>query len=306
MVVFRHSREAPLLNSRKLLSVFTQRLQRRIILPHGILVLACEGTLVTVGVAWVIEFFISQARGSNLPHDLAQGTIAAVIIALPTYLLFGTIIRQNVKLSSRFRAAFRTSQRVAKELTLKNQELKLAKARLAELANSDHLTGLTNRRCFEQRLAQNHAAITNGNHIGLLILFDLNGFKLINDEFGHDAGDAVLRHVAVRVRKCIGKRDGFGARVGGDEFAILIREDIDEIEAIGFANNLRMLLRKPHAYKGHVLKASASISLAMRPTEFNSPLDAYISTDEALIMVKRTNKDSITVIDATGENTLAV
>lgn len=289
----------------RLFSAYIRRLHARIVKPGGVMTLSLHGTVVTVIGVSIIEVFISHILGTKLIDDLIQGGAAAIVIACPSYMLFGTIMRQNIRLSARYRAAFRLSRRAMNEVTQKNEELKLAKARLAELANSDHLTGLTNRRCFEQRLTDNHNDMATGRPRGVLVLLDLNGFKVINDEHGHDAGDAVLRHVAVRIRKSIGDMDGFGARLGGDEFAILLREDLTASEAMEYANKLRSLLKLPHAYRGHVLMVSASISLAVHPTCFHSPTDAYIATDEALMVCKRTNKDGIAFLDSAGEYSIA-
>jgi GGDEF domain-containing protein len=84
--------------------------------------------------------------------------------------------------------------------------------RLKDDADTDALTGLPNRRAFEREVARRESAY--------FTLIDLDGFKAVNDEHGHDAGDDVLRHAARRLRAALRSED-FLARLGGDEFAII-------------------------------------------------------------------------------------
>lgn len=290
---------------KQIFSDYVKGLYVRIEKPGAVGLLCLKGTLVTIALVSVGEFILSRVMDTNLAHDLFRGAILATLVAWPSYMLSGTIIKQNVRLSRRFSEAYQLANRTSRELIQKNEELELARERLAELANSDHLTGLANRRNFEQLLTQSYSGEIHQRPTGVLVLLDLNGFKSINDEHGHDAGDAVLRHVAVRIRKCIGDLDGIGARLGGDEFSIMIWEDMDTAQATNFANDLRDSLRQPHAYKGNVLHASASISFTPHPGHFSSATDLYVTTDKALMMCKRTDKDNIVIVHSVGEYSLA-
>src|SRR5690606_34273085 len=101
--------------------------------------------------------------------------------------------------------------------------LKFAQQRLLELAQQDALTGLPNRTVLtdETELAL-LAAERNGTDVGLLFL-DLDGFKRVNDEHGHDVGDELLRVAAARLRQNV-RRDDLVSRLGGDEFVVLLRD----------------------------------------------------------------------------------
>jgi diguanylate cyclase (GGDEF)-like protein len=107
----------------------------------------------------------------------------------------------------------------AAEKTIAEQQKHLA--HFERLAVTDELTGLLNRRGFEAEIRRTTAAVRRYNEKGVLIFIDLDGFKPINDSFGHAAGDAVLRHVAKLLGDNVRATDSLG-RLGGDEFAILL------------------------------------------------------------------------------------
>ncbi len=124
------------------------------------------------------------------------------------------------------------------------------------LASHDALTGLLNRRAFDEALQD---AIDFGQEVGVALI-DLDQFKEINDTMGHGAGDAVLCAQAARLETAFGQ--GNVARLGGDEFAALLRDTADKAaidEAIG---GLRVRLCEPVAYKGQPLRVGASVGLA--------------------------------------------
>ena len=132
---------------------------------------------------------------------------------------------------------------------------------LAEKANHDSLTGLYNRRGMEDALAK---AIENFNrygHEGALMMFDLNGFKQVNDVYGHAAGDALLRHVAEVLRENTRGTDSL-CRLGGDEFMVfLVGAGLSQ--ALIMARRLRMALEQNHVnYDGNILTANISVGIA--------------------------------------------
>jgi diguanylate cyclase (GGDEF)-like protein len=94
-------------------------------------------------------------------------------------------------------------------------------ARLEQVASTDPLTGLLNRRGFQEAFRRTLAGTRRYDESGVLLYADLDGFKLINDTYGHAAGDAMLRHVAQVLSEVVRATD-YVARIGGDEFAILL------------------------------------------------------------------------------------
>ncbi|WIM93927.1 GGDEF domain-containing protein [Actinoplanes oblitus] len=130
--------------------------------------------------------------------------------------------------------------------------------RLRFQAGHDALTGLANRRLFTDRIG------VAGTAEVAVLLVDLNGFKQINDTYGHATGDAVLRHVAEQLLACTDAGD-LAARLGGDEFAVLVRAGAEEAERI--AERLRAALAVPAEIGGRRLTVGASVGVAAGPAD---------------------------------------
>ena len=133
---------------------------------------------------------------------------------------------------------------------------------LRRRALEDPLTGLANRVLFGDRLqlALDGSRAQDGE-VGVLYL-DLDGFKLINDRFGHDAGDRVLRCVAERLRHAIRGGD-LAARLGGDEFAVLLPSVANAAEAEAVAARVRGAMQRPISVEGESIVARASVGVAL-------------------------------------------
>jgi diguanylate cyclase (GGDEF)-like protein len=131
---------------------------------------------------------------------------------------------------------------------------------LQRLSARDHLTNLVNRREFEQRLANALERTRRDGTRHVLLFMDLDRFKLVNDRFGHMAGDAVLKQVAETLRATVRERDTLG-RLGGDEFGLLM-EACDVEEGGRAATALRQRLRaRPFRWQGHELDLDISVGL---------------------------------------------
>jgi diguanylate cyclase (GGDEF)-like protein len=140
--------------------------------------------------------------------------------------------------------------------------------RLFYLANHDALTGLANRNLLNDRL--DHAIVqTNRQHRQLAVLFlDLDAFKAVNDTYGHDAGDNILRNVAERLRACVRAGDTI-ARLGGDEF-VLILENIFLQEDVGrVIEKIKNGFEQSFSLNSHSVKLGVSVGMAMYPRDGN-------------------------------------
>jgi diguanylate cyclase (GGDEF)-like protein len=139
--------------------------------------------------------------------------------------------------------------------------LKLAEAELDRLARKDSLTGVSNRRDFEEQLerAVKHCA-QRGDDLALLCL-DLDHFKTVNDRFGHPVGDAVIQAFAQRLRSVLREEDVV-ARLGGDEFMLLIRSPAPDVAAI-VAEKVLAAMREPIHVDGRDLQVGVSIGIAV-------------------------------------------
>ncbi len=155
--------------------------------------------------------------------------------------------------------------------------------RALELALLDPLTGLANRRHFEEIF---HAAAEPGlvtKHV--LMLLDVDDFKPVNDVYGHPVGDEVLRVISMRLNNAV-KQGDLVSRLGGDEFSVIVFE-VDNVErAMEVAERLMGIVREPIAVSGKLLNVSASIGLTLFPEEGQSPAEIYARADEALYASK--------------------
>ena len=162
-----------------------------------------------------------------------------------------------------------TAERLTESLQESNARLKAANDELQHRAFSDPLTGLPNRLLFEDRLRQGLLRLDRNNHDGvvdrLAVLFiDLDGFKPINDSFGHAAGDVILRCAADRLR--LEARDGDTvARVGGDEFLLLLENVSDEEACIAVARRALTALSQPFELSDKQVQIACSIGIAIHP-----------------------------------------
>lgn len=147
---------------------------------------------------------------------------------------------------------FKVQQRTA--------ELEQLNQRLLVLASTDALTGLANRSAIYQQLQQASARMQRHQSKMALFFIDLDGFKQVNDDFGHHAGDSVLQEVSRRMQLCCRKSDLAG-RLGGDEF-LLICEDIGLPQQLAeLQQRLQEVLNQPYNYQQHQLRVTASIGV---------------------------------------------
>jgi two-component system cell cycle response regulator len=156
--------------------------------------------------------------------------------------------------------------------------------RLARLAYYDALTGLANRTLFHERLGELVRTRRRAQSSGVMFL-DLNGFKGINDVFGHDAGDAVLCEFASRMRASVRESD-LCARLGGDEFAILA-PSVDREQLEGLAKRILVSACRLVQFGDIEIPVATSIGLAMFPECGDSPQQLLMAADIAMYEAKR-------------------
>ena len=171
-----------------------------------------------------------------------------------------------------------------------------AQKRIEHLAHFDMVTSLPNRALLADRLTQETARARRSGSGFAVLLFDLDGFKAVNDTWGHAAGDRVLAIVGERVRKCVRASDTVG-RLGGDEFLAILPETSVE-GASGVAQKLLESLREPYALEGATAHLSASVGLSLFPDHGNDPEGLQRAADAALYRAKREGKDRVVVAEA--------
>lgn len=158
-----------------------------------------------------------------------------------------------------------------------------------QTANHDSLTGLANRALFATRLEDAlREAETNGTGVGLLLL-DLDDFKDINDTLGHAAGDELLFETAARLTQVVGDR-GTVARVGGDEFAVVLTEQSGLTSIASCADEVVKALRSTFEYEGRALSTKASVGVAAFPDHHRDPVELMKDADIALYRAKESGR----------------
>lgn len=157
---------------------------------------------------------------------------------------------------------------------------------LEQLAYRDQLTGLPNRRWFEAQVAQALAATSKDGKGCSILYLDLDKFKPINDELGHDVGDKVLQAVAQRLQGRL-RRDEVLARIGGDEFVVLLKNAGNQADAENVANSLLECISAPIAIGGQTLSVGASIGCAIYPRDGEDGASLLSHADAAMYGAKR-------------------
>ncbi|MFB9914412.1 EAL domain-containing protein [Rhizobium paknamense] len=174
--------------------------------------------------------------------------------------------------------------------------LKQSEARNRRQAITDHLTGLMNRQGFEQTLqAQIEATDRDGGSLACLFV-DLDRFKWINDNLGHHAGDMALRKLVDLILPIL-PQGAVAARIGGDEFAILLRSPKAEQTARTAAENICALFDEPFVVKGMATRLSASIGIALYPEHAETAEELLQKADMAMYNRKRDGKNGLRLFD---------
>ena len=191
--------------------------------------------------------------------------------------------------------------RFARRLDAAYSELEFANARLKEFSFKDDVTGLYNRRFFTIRLEEEVSRYRRFNHPVSVVLLDLDGFKAINDDLGHAAGDETLRDMAEILMR-YSRGINVICRYGGDEFIVLLVETSKDGARL-YADRIRHVLsRHPFA---HGRPLTASFGIASLPEDVTPAADDLIrAADEALYAAKRAGKNRVSVFEDTAPASL--
>lgn len=167
-----------------------------------------------------------------------------------------------------------------------------ARTRLQVLARQDPLTGIMNRRYFTERAEQEFARAAREGTSVALVMFDLDHFKRINDQYGHAAGDKVLRHVCDTCRTMVRQTSLF-ARIGGEEFVILLSPANQE-GALLFAERLRAAVAAATVLVGaDDVSVTISIGVAMRDQADDTPDACLLRADQAMYAAKAGGRNRV-------------
>ncbi|MGZ3182481.1 MAG: EAL domain-containing protein [Telluria sp.] len=167
-------------------------------------------------------------------------------------------------------------------------EANRAEKRIRHLAYNDLLTGLPNRTLFFDLLGQSVDAARNSGKSLAVLFMDLDRFKYVNDNLGHDVGDRLLVAVAQRVRRTVRSVDVV-ARLGGDEFTVVLGDIDDPAPVAAAAQNINRVLSAPFQIDGHDIFVTSSVGIAMFPSDGDDVPTLVKHADNAMYRAKKTN-----------------
>ena len=217
---------------------------------------------------------LSGLSGKGLDNLVVVTSLAVLVIALLTSVL-------DARLEARTAV-------LADSLSLANQEL-------THLALHDTLTGLPNRTLLADRIQLAMQAVSEKGGCFALMFIDLDGFKPVNDAFGHHMGDQLLREVGLRLREDLRSQDTL-ARIGGDEFVLLVRLTQPD-DALRLAERQVGLVNRAFKVAEHELKISASVGIAIFPGNGGNPQELLMNADAAMYHAKGMGKNGYSFFD---------
>ncbi|CAN5360834.1 bifunctional diguanylate cyclase/phosphodiesterase [soil metagenome] len=221
-------------------------------------------------------------------NDL-NGKGMGLLVALASLTILGLTLLTSV-LDARMQGK---AARLAKSLQAANTQLQTANEELHRRAFLDPLTGLPNRLLFEDRLShavsrclREEERVSGRSQEKLAIMFiDLDGFKPVNDSFGHAAGDVVLKEAAQRLR-IVARDSDTVARVGGDEFLLMMEDAHSEADAVSLAQRLTQALSQPFKLSDREVRISCSVGIVVYPDHGRAD-KLVANADAAMYAAKR-------------------
>ena len=196
------------------------------------------------------------------------------------------IIKENLTATLLKKSILNALEKAGLEKQLRDKE-----SYIEYIAYHDYLTNLPNRPLFYHDLSKTLAQAKRHKKMFAVMLLDLDEFKNINDTFGHDVGDQLLTLVAVRLQSALRAEDTL-ARVGGDEFGILLNELENQDNAAFVAKNLILSLKKSFTINNKKMNMTASIGIAIYPCIADSVDDLLSKADKAMYVAKHHGRNN--------------
>lgn len=218
---------------------------------------------------------------------------AEVLVRLEHQLRLARLTREITLAAAELRTANEALRQTSAELAAKNQQLAAANARLEALSYRDSLTGIANRRSFEETLAS--LWTTRDESPLVLIMLDLDHFKGLNDRHGHQHGDECLARVGAALARFANEHSGLAARVGGEELALLLPGQPAASTAARLAEGTRLaIFELALSHLGSPWQVvTASVGVAVSSPETATPDALIAAADAALYTAKRAGRNRV-------------
>jgi diguanylate cyclase (GGDEF)-like protein/PAS domain S-box-containing protein len=241
--------------------------------------------------------FWVRANGYALnPEDPPSGTIWIVEDITKRRQAEEMLVRARDELEHRVRQ--RTQELLVANQALQAEiaERRQIEERMRHVAHHDALTGLPNRSLLQERLAESVARARESGRLMVVLFIDLDRFKNINDSLGHVVGDHLLREVGERLRASV-RDDDFVARIGGDEFVVVLDRVRSAQAGLGVAAKLLDALQVPFRVDAHELAVTASIGLCVYPKDGDSVEALMRNADTAMYRAKSQGRNGFMRFD---------
>ncbi len=254
------------------------------------------------GEGWQVEFRLLRVDGGirwvreigkvhNYSHGIPEQTIGVLQDITAQKNAEQEIIEARDTLEQQVVERTRELANTVKQLQIEIEERKKITAELQFLANHDALTGLPSLRLCKDRLNQSLADARRKRQTSAVMFLDLDGFKEINDRYGHEFGDSVLRGIADRITTEIRETDTV-ARIGGDEFVIILSSLPESDIARRIASSLVEAIARPLTIDDVEVEVSVSIGISLYPENGVTAEELIRSADKAMYRIKREGKNN--------------
>ncbi|MFO7528115.1 MAG: GGDEF domain-containing protein [Marinobacter sp.] len=235
------------------------------------------------GYDWEVHVW---AETNEIFGSVIRDIVFSVMVTLALSLLAGLLVWRSL------RPVLRRMAQQASELARSNRELQLAQRQIRRQADHDLLTGLPNRAALLNSLSQAVDRAKGENSRFALMFVDLDHFKPVNDRYGHQAGDELLKVIAKRLGGCIREEDVVG-RHGGDEFLVITAPLANTDDAEVIAQKIIAVTAKPFRIEDDAVQVGASVGVAIYPDSAATVTELLQASDAAMYRAKASGRGGV-------------
>ncbi|MCO7187437.1 MULTISPECIES: sensor domain-containing diguanylate cyclase [unclassified Pseudoalteromonas] len=259
---------------------------------HLVLMLA----LLIAALFTVSAFLLSRVQRKALTPLIALSELAQRVSSEHNFQLRANVIRDDEIgiLTRSFNELLKRVDISQAELRQQLEQEQAQGQQLKQMVRTDALTNLPNRVALNQMLKEITCEACMPRPLSCLMFIDLDNFKFVNDNYGHDAGDETLIEVGKRISAMI-RSDDLLCRLGGDEFALLLPSIESTENAEKLAARIVTIINRPIVIKDTVMPIGISIGLAYTPLDASAPMDLLNCADDAMYAAKRAGKNNFKV-----------